>query len=68
MSSMQPIYPHQLNQCQRREGCSTSKARAAERWEARPTANSITMTGRPKMTRKIRYSKMNAAPPYSPAI
>ena len=45
-----------------------SKARAAERWEARPTANSMTMTGRPRITRNTRYSRMKAAPPYSPAM
>ena len=46
--------PHQLNQCQRREGCSVSKAKAEDFWLARPTANSITMTGRPRITRNSR--------------
>ena len=60
--------PHQLNQCQRRDGCSVSKARAEDFWLARPTANSITMTGKPRITRNSRYSRTNAAPPYWPVM
>ena len=45
-----------------------SNAAAELFWLARPTANSITMTGRPKMTRNTRYMSTNAAPPYSPVM
>ena len=45
-----------------------SKACAAERCDARPTANSMTMTGMPKITKNTRYSSTNAAPPYSPVM
>lgn len=33
-----------------------------------PTANSIVMTGHPRITRKNRYSSTKAAPPYCPVI
>lgn len=39
-----------------------------ERWEPRPTANSMTMMGSPKITRKMRYMTRKAAPPYSPVM
>ena len=37
-------------------------------WLARPTENSMTMMGRPMMTRKNRYTSTKAAPPYWPTI
>ncbi len=54
MSTMQPMKPHQPNQFQRPEGCRVSKALAHDFCEARPTENSMTMTGRPRMTRNTR--------------
>ncbi len=38
------------------------------RWLARPTANSITITGSPRMTKNSRYTSTKAAPPYFPTM
>ena len=71
--------PIHLNRCQTPPfGSSSSKARpmlfwlarptAMERWEPRPTANSMTMMGMLKINRNTRYMRTNAAPPYSPVM
>ena len=47
-----PAIPTQLYRCHLLPlGSSVWKDRAMLRWLARPTANSITMTGRPMITR-----------------
>jgi len=58
----------QPNQFHLPDGCRMPNAFAADFWLARPTENSMTITGRPKMTRNTRYMMTNAAPPYSPVI
>ena len=49
-------------------GSSTSNAREMDLWLARPTVNSIESMGSPNTTRKKRYMRMKAAPPYSPVM
>ena len=49
-------------------GSSSLKDFAILFWLPRPTANSITMIGSPKIKRKNRYRSTNAPPPYTPVI
>ena len=49
-------------------GSRALKDRAMLFWLARPTENSMTITGRPMITRNSRYTSTKAAPPYLPVL